>query len=255
MKRLKGFFVIAAVVAMLASHGLFSGLSAKEKAAIPSPDDSAFVDVGAKKIQPLTHFFDIASIEPTNCVFGTEDTVRFKWKVDTVATLPYGATCMTYIFLNGRKWGLFQGVPNQFSANVYLAGEYEWQVLIGLAWDGGSHLDSSSVKMFKVGDYAAMMQKATITPNESPTAYAIAQNYPNPFNPTSHIEYSVPKSGHVSLKVFNTLGEEVATIFDGEQLTGKYIATFEGKGLPSGVYFYRLQSGGVSLTQKLVLMK
>jgi hypothetical protein len=65
----------------------------------------------------------------------------------------------------------------------------------------------------------------------------------------------VPLAGHVSLKVFNALGQEVAILFDGEQLAGKYVATFEGQRLPSGVYFYRLQSGSVSLTQKLVLMK
>ncbi len=88
-----------------------------------------------------------------------------------------------------------------------------------------------------------------------PREYALGQNYPNPFNPSTQIEYSVPKTGHVSLKVFNALGQEVATLFDGEQNPGKYVATFDAKGLTSGVYFYRLQSGTASLTQKLILMK
>jgi hypothetical protein len=88
-----------------------------------------------------------------------------------------------------------------------------------------------------------------------PLTFALGQNYPNPFNPTTHIEYSIPLTGKVSLKVFNALGQEVATLFDGIQNSGKYIATFDAKGLPSGVYVCRLQSGGVSLTQKLVLMK
>ncbi|MCX6145604.1 MAG: T9SS type A sorting domain-containing protein [Ignavibacteriales bacterium] len=88
-----------------------------------------------------------------------------------------------------------------------------------------------------------------------PQEYALSQNYPNPFNPSTQIEYSVPKTGHVSLKVFNELGQEVATLFDGEQNPGKYVATFDAKGLTSGVYFYRLQSGTASLTQKLILMK
>jgi hypothetical protein len=88
-----------------------------------------------------------------------------------------------------------------------------------------------------------------------PLTFTLGQNYPNPFNPTTHIEYSVPLAGHVSLKVFNALGQEVATLVDGIQNPGKYMATFEGKGLPSGVYYYRLQSGSASLTQKLVLMK
>ena len=88
-----------------------------------------------------------------------------------------------------------------------------------------------------------------------PQEYMLGQNYPNPFNPTTRIEYSVPKTGYVSLKVFNALGQEVATLFDGEQNPGKYMATFDAKGLTSGVYFYRLQSGTASLTQKLILMK
>jgi hypothetical protein len=88
-----------------------------------------------------------------------------------------------------------------------------------------------------------------------PQEYALSQNYPNPFNPSTLIEYSVAKTGRVSLKVFNALGQEVATLFDGEQTPGKYVATFDAKGLTSGVYFYRLQSGTASITQKLILMK
>ncbi|MDP2885781.1 MAG: T9SS type A sorting domain-containing protein [Ignavibacteria bacterium] len=88
-----------------------------------------------------------------------------------------------------------------------------------------------------------------------PSEYRLSQNYPNPFNPTTRIEYSVPLTGQVSLKVFNTLGQEVATLFDGVQTAGKYVSTFDGKGLVSGVYFYRLTSGCASITQKLVLMK
>jgi len=88
-----------------------------------------------------------------------------------------------------------------------------------------------------------------------PTQYTLSQNYPNPFNPTTQIDYSIPVSGHVSLKVFNTLGQEVATLVDGNQLTGNYTATFDGSGLSSGVYMYWLQSGNVSITKKFVLMK
>jgi len=88
-----------------------------------------------------------------------------------------------------------------------------------------------------------------------PQEYMLGQNYPNPFNPSTLIEYSVPKTGRVLLKVFNALGQEVAILFDGEQNPGKYVATFDAKGLTSGVYFYRLESGTASITQKLILMK
>jgi hypothetical protein len=88
-----------------------------------------------------------------------------------------------------------------------------------------------------------------------PTDYVLKQNYPNPFNPTTKIEYAIPKSGQVMLKVYNSLGQEVATIFEGEQKAGKYIATFDGSSLSSGVYFYRLKAENVLLTKKFVLMK
>jgi hypothetical protein len=81
------------------------------------------------------------------------------------------------------------------------------------------------------------------------------QNYPNPFNPATQIEYTVPLSGRVSLKVYNALGQEVATLFDGAQRAGKYTVTFDGTGVAGGIYFYRLQADGVSITKKFVLMK
>ncbi|MCG3120062.1 MAG: hypothetical protein ALAOOOJD_02656 [bacterium] len=88
-----------------------------------------------------------------------------------------------------------------------------------------------------------------------PGDYSLAQNYPNPFNPTTQIEYSVPRHGHVSLKVYNSFGQEVATIFDGVQKAGNYVATFDATGLASGVYLYRLQSENVSIIKKFVLAK
>jgi hypothetical protein len=88
-----------------------------------------------------------------------------------------------------------------------------------------------------------------------PKEFTLSQNYPNPFNPTTHIEYSVPIRSQVSLKVFNLLGQVVMTLVDDVQLPGNYVATFNAIGLTSGVYFYKLESGDVSLSKKLVLIK
>ncbi len=95
----------------------------------------------------------------------------------------------------------------------------------------------------------------TEVPGTMPSNFVLNQNYPNPFNPTTNITYSVPQSGQVSLIVFNTLGQEVATIFKGYQAAGNYSAIFDGSKLTSGVYFYRLQSDNVSITKKFILMK
>jgi hypothetical protein len=88
-----------------------------------------------------------------------------------------------------------------------------------------------------------------------PSAFVLEQNYPNPFNPSTQIGYSVPKTSYLSLKVYNLLGQEVATLFDGVQNAGSYTAEFNATGLSSGVYMYRLHSDNVSLTKKFVLMK
>jgi hypothetical protein len=88
-----------------------------------------------------------------------------------------------------------------------------------------------------------------------PKRMTLSQNYPNPFNPTTKINYSVPKTGYVSLKIYNILGQVVATLFSGEQRAGSYIATFDAAKLASGVYMYRLETGGAAITKKLVLLK
>jgi hypothetical protein len=89
----------------------------------------------------------------------------------------------------------------------------------------------------------------------TPLEFALSQNYPNPFNPSTQISYTMPQKAAVTLKVFNVLGMEVATLFSGVQEAGEHVATFDAARLASGVYFYRLQAGGVSMTRKMLLMK
>ena len=105
-----------------------------------------------------------------------------------------------------------------------------------------------------------------ITESESlPKEFSLSQNYPNPFNPETTISYTIPSNVkgetiNVTLKVFDALGREVATLVDEFKQAGKYKVTFNvetrhGVSLPSGVYFYRLQCGMFSATKKLVIMK
>jgi photosystem II stability/assembly factor-like uncharacterized protein len=77
----------------------------------------------------------------------------------------------------------------------------------------------------------------------SVTDYALYQNFPNPFNPTTSIEYAVPQRSHVTLKVYNAIGETMATIVDEVQTAGKYKQTFDATNLPSGSYFYEITAG------------
>jgi hypothetical protein len=89
----------------------------------------------------------------------------------------------------------------------------------------------------------------------NPIEFALKQNYPNPFNPTATIEYALPHAGYVTLRVYNVLGEEVATLFDGEQAAGTFKTSWDASDLPSGVYFYRLTAGEYVQARKMVLMR
>jgi len=91
--------------------------------------------------------------------------------------------------------------------------------------------------------------------SEIPDQFALEQNYPNPFNPVTFIRYSLPVTIHVTLKVYNTLGQEVRTLIDGAQEPGYKAAEFDASALPSGIYFYRLTAGSFSGTRKLILTK
>jgi hypothetical protein len=88
-----------------------------------------------------------------------------------------------------------------------------------------------------------------------PSSYSLAQNYPNPFNPITTIEYHIAQRGFVSLKVHDVLGQEVATLFEGEREPGRYVAAFDGHNHASGVYLYRLTANTFVETKKLILMK
>jgi len=88
-----------------------------------------------------------------------------------------------------------------------------------------------------------------------PTDITLYSNYPNPFNPATTIRFSIPEETFVTLKVFNTLGEEIITLINENIVAGNYEAKFDATGLPSGIYFYRLQVGGFIDTKKMMLLK
>ena len=88
-----------------------------------------------------------------------------------------------------------------------------------------------------------------------PRTYALKQNYPNPFNPFTTIDYSVPKRSFISLSVFNAIGQEVAILIQEEMEPGVYKITFNAANLPSGIYFYKLQSADFVETRKMVLLR
>ena len=91
--------------------------------------------------------------------------------------------------------------------------------------------------------------------DQLPAQFRLDQNYPNPFNPSTTINYSIPKAGLVTLKVYDVLGKEVATLVNEEEPSGNYHVQFNTSKLASGVYLYRLSEGNSVMTKKLILLK
>jgi len=90
---------------------------------------------------------------------------------------------------------------------------------------------------------------------EIPATFYLGQNYPNPFNPSTTIRYGLAAQTHVSLEVYNLLGQKVATLVSGEQPAGTHEVVFEDNSLSSGLYLYRLQAGQYTETRKLMLLR
>jgi hypothetical protein len=90
----------------------------------------------------------------------------------------------------------------------------------------------------------------------APKVFELSQNFPNPFNPATNIQFTVPADGRATLKIFNTLGQEVATLFNGDATAGTYHQVqFNGSNLASGIYFSRLEFGGKMQVKKMLLLK
>jgi N-acetylneuraminic acid mutarotase len=124
----------------------------------------------------------------------------------------------------------------------------------GTTWTDGSLPVISSTKMCYIYDpngINAVEQPKINLPKE----FKLYQNYPNPFNPTTIIKYELPKTSHVVIKIYNSIGAEITTLINQTQLVGSYSVNFNAKGLSSGVYFYQIIANDWISTNKMLLIK
>ncbi len=112
------------------------------------------------------------------------------------------------------------------------------------------HIPTSENKMAKEN-----YNKITLHEGTDVAEYSLQQNYPNPFNPTTVINYQIPKDGLVTLKVYDVLGREVATLINEHQQAGRYNINFDASNLPSGVYIYQIRAGDYNQSRKMLLIK
>ncbi len=88
-----------------------------------------------------------------------------------------------------------------------------------------------------------------------PASFRLEQNYPNPFNPTTTIHFALPKRAQITIKLFDLLGREIATLVEDKLNGGVHQINFEAAGLPSGLYFYTMKTSGFSASKKLTILK
>ncbi len=112
---------------------------------------------------------------------------------------------------------------------------------------------------FGVGVYSRPVSELTDVDNEVshplPANYNLEQNYPNPFNPVTNIRFQIPETRFVTLKVYNVLGQEVATLVNDLLQRGDHRAEFNARNLPSGMYLYRLHAGEFTDAKRLITLK
>ena len=183
------------------------------------------------------------------------------WTAGTVHNVTWSSTLVDqvnlfYRSLPGVNW-------RSIAANIPAAsGSFQWtvpdspgQTLVRIVSSSDGAVLDESDNPFTIQSSTSVQELGGI-----PSTYELAQNYPNPFNPTTQITYGLPKDGHVTLTVYNALGQEVVRLLDENQPAGRYALQFgardkKGVALSSGIYYYSLRSGDFVEIKKMLLLK
>ncbi len=195
------------------------------------PPDTAMVFTAAT---PGLYFVWNQSFDPDL------DTVRYIVQIDTSESF---ATPALRNVSAGEQLSVQVSLPRQSQ-------RYYWRIK---ATDGAA-ATLSPVRSLNIS-YITSLADSKIRKKDADTVASLQQNFPNPFNPSTVIQYTLPKAGYVRLAVFNLLGQEVALIFEGTQSAGTYEVEFNKEGLPTGIYFYRIQAPGFAETRKMIITK
>jgi len=245
-----------------------------KKPAITIVQDAASLD---KKII-------VASIKNGQAVYSYSSDGGVNWNLDFTFSLST-ETNITYVALSsdsnkaggGYVIGAFQkstsdtivirrGIPGSLGTRIIQPNEFQSSTFnspnVAIYNDGGNKYSALSYTGLSTGNYTSNLyfdgENLITDVGGLPVtveAYALEQNYPNPFNPSTIIRFSIPEQTNATLKIFNSIGQEVASLFNGEVSAGNHEVNFNASALSSGVYFYRIQTPSFTDTKKMILIK
>jgi hypothetical protein len=153
---------------------------------------------------------------------------------------------------NGQTWEENTRVTYDSSGKQYFSAAAFGSALY-LVWM--DYRDSNDFEIYFKRNPTGEPTDVRASNNNIPNDYYLFQNYPNPFNPVTNIGYRISNSEFVSLKIYDVLGREVATLINEEKAAGNYEVIFNAKNYPSGIYFYKINSGNFTDTKKMLLIK
>jgi hypothetical protein len=139
-------------------------------------------------------------------------------------------------------------LPQCNITNLKYATNYYWQVIARRGYDETS--EWSPIHKFTTNDHESLVELVG-----APDDFRLMQNYPNPFNPKTNIKYSIPKESLVIIKIFNVYGQEIETLVNEHQVAGTYILSWQPNNLPSGIYFYKIQTNEFMDIKKMMFLK
>jgi len=230
---------------------------------------AAYNSGGTGSFAPVDSFTTIIAVPATpiivSPVFNATGIFRkpsFAWRVSPLAeTYHFQLATSSQVYRSGDSTGLFLNQNLVFDTTLSASDTtfqlskvldsvkiYYWQI---------AGIDTAGRSSFAIGKFttSGFITGVVNELSELPTQFNLYQNYPNPFNPSTVIKYSIPKAQFVTLRVYNSIGQEIATLVNTQQNTGFYEVTFDASRFASGVYFYILKTDNFNSIHKMLLLK